>query len=928
MTVELKKGYIIDSYYDKNTRSYITTLKDNEGNQIRDAYYSNNMTDRNSDIQHIKEFFYKYMDSKTGAIEDEDTIDDEVVEESLKSKIIETKKKTKKSKLPALSTLSPIMPDGAAGIATFNSGVGLSEEYLNREELINRISKMGFKYKFDKYSDAALYRIYQERLRELERRKKAKREKKQRADELENKRVNSQDSYFENGIEFESEDAAREYFGESMNNFEDTARVRDITAWAFSKGLDLDTTIKVVERQMKKEGSIIPNNLRSIVYDCWDDLSDNYDNEYFGESMDNKIYLNDIHKAWGLNEGWMSNELYDQWGDDPESLRIEEVEPGYFTVFSHDGNSTYYFGNSKEDCIDWCEDNNEKYFIYESKKSNDKNILNESLNNKRNNVKHNFRTITEGLKYFERKEFSENCRDAELELLYEGIKNNLDQEDIKKLGNFLKKADSADDVATFIKGLLSEDMDYDTSGTYDSDGDAYNTHYMPPEDEWDAYFTSDYYEDGDDYLSEDIHRYSDVVPYEDRKYWYFTTHGVGTGTIPKDLHVLEVREGQNDRGTWGDFICLDGVLNTSELQKYDLRELPPTTNESLTEARKPKFVDTMFGRHVKDAMDRGELTYDNIEEWDRNYNGGKDPIPAFNTRELMNFYYMRPDYFDESLNEDMDSAKDNLFYKAYDARPELMENILAEFGCTPDTCETLEDIPTDIKRKAFSTWLKEVRELAKWHDEMDSQVYDIIDLVDSSSLGESLKESLKKTLNESYYVREWWGQVDENPYDVADMYNLDIRKIRNKHDSTLYEFSGDLENLNKAKDDGYFYDSDIIEVKGDIAILQELVKSLEKVGFILDESTLNGGLTNTRGQNWHLQVINPNMVYPNSETEGEDISEEVADRLFMDDLKEVVQVLDEIEHKYPYISITFNFGANKDNIITGGIDMRMMYDGK
>ena len=96
MTVELKKGYIIDSYYDKNTRSYITTLKDNEGNQVRDAYYSGNMTDRNSDIQHIKEFFYKYMDSKTGTIKDEDVIDDEVVEESLKSKITETKKKKKK----------------------------------------------------------------------------------------------------------------------------------------------------------------------------------------------------------------------------------------------------------------------------------------------------------------------------------------------------------------------------------------------------------------------------------------------------------------------------------------------------------------------------------------------------------------------------------------------------------------------------------------------------------------------------------------------------------------------------------------------------------------------------------------------------------------------------------------------------------------
>ena len=73
----------------------------------------------------------------------------------------------------------------------------------------------------------------------------------------------------------------------------------------------------------------------------------------------------------------------------------------------------------------------------------------------------------------------------------------------------------------------------------------------------------------------EITRYSDVRPYEDRKYWYFTTHGIGPGTIPKDLNVLETKEGQNDKGTWGTYICLDGVLNTDELDYYDLRELVP-----------------------------------------------------------------------------------------------------------------------------------------------------------------------------------------------------------------------------------------------------------------------------------------------------------------------------------------------------------------
>lgn len=39
-------------------------------------------------------------------------------------------------------------------------------------------------------------------------------------------------------------------------------------------------------------------------------------------------------------------------------VRIEEVERGYFTVFSADGNETYYCSDSLHDCVDWCFLNN------------------------------------------------------------------------------------------------------------------------------------------------------------------------------------------------------------------------------------------------------------------------------------------------------------------------------------------------------------------------------------------------------------------------------------------------------------------------------------------------------------------------------------------------------------------------------------------
>lgn len=72
-------------------------------------------------------------------------------------------------------------------------------------------------------------------------------------------------------------------------------------------------------------------------------------------------------------------------------------------------------------------------------------------------------------------------------------------------------------------------------------------------------------------------RYSDVYD-QDRKnkgWWYFTTHGVQPGSVPKDLNVLEVKDGKNDKGTLGTFVKFDGILNTDELNRYDLRELSP-----------------------------------------------------------------------------------------------------------------------------------------------------------------------------------------------------------------------------------------------------------------------------------------------------------------------------------------------------------------
>lgn len=102
-------------------------------------------------------------------------------------------------------------------------------------------------------------------------------------------------------------------------------------------------------------------------------------------------------------------------------------------------------------------------------------------------------------------------------------------------------------------------------------------------------------------------RYSDVVPYENRKYWYFTTHGIGPGMLPKGVNVLDTQEGQNRKGTWGDYILLDAVLNTDELREYDLVELAPLDKEPTIKPYKNKNTISVFDSCGKKSVKASEL---------------------------------------------------------------------------------------------------------------------------------------------------------------------------------------------------------------------------------------------------------------------------------------------------------------------------------
>ena len=61
---------------------------------------------------------------------------------------------------------------------------------------------------------------------------------------------------------------------------------------------------------------------------------------------------------------------------------------------------------------------------------------------------------------------------------------------------------------------------------------------------------------------------------------------------------------------------------------------------SINEAKKPKSWDSTFAMNAISAYQNDEFDIDDnksIEEWDKEYNGGNAPKPAFNTKEIVDY---------------------------------------------------------------------------------------------------------------------------------------------------------------------------------------------------------------------------------------------------------------------------------------------------
>ena len=139
----------------------------------------------------------------------------------------------------------------------------------------------------------------------------------------------------------------------------------------------------------------------------------------------------------------------------------------------------------------------------------------------------------------------------------------------------------------------------------------------------------------DDIYQDDVQVYS--ATNDGEGYWFFTTHGVQPGSVPKDVDILDIIDTPN-----GSFVKFDRFLSTKELNEYDMIEKAP-----------------------KSVMSSKNCEYDDIYQDDITSSTILDANPEFrnNFEEAIDFFYESYPATVE-LTDEVDEDYDTL-YKAY-----------------------------------------------------------------------------------------------------------------------------------------------------------------------------------------------------------------------------------------------------------------------
>ena len=89
---------------------------------------------------------------------------------------------------------------------------------------------------------------------------------------------------------------------------------------------------------------------------------------------------------------------------------------------------------------------------------------------------------------------------------------------------------------------------------------------------------------------------------DDEGYWFFTTHGVQPGSVPRDVDILDIIDTPN-----GSFVKFDRFLSTKELNEYDMVEKAP---KSVMSSKNCEYVKSSAEDEDREDLPMVDQEYD------------------------------------------------------------------------------------------------------------------------------------------------------------------------------------------------------------------------------------------------------------------------------------------------------------------------------
>lgn len=192
---------------------------------------------------------------------------------------------------------------------------------------------------------------------------------------------------------------------------------------------------------------------------------------------------------------------------------------------------------------------------------------------------------------------------------------------------------------------------------------------------------------------------------------------------------------------------LGAFSDPDEAEEYidaDWNDLPDeaTSNmyESVNEARAPKNWDSMFTMKAIEAYNNGEFDLEDdksIAEWDKEYNGGRAPKPAFNTKEVVSYAIKTG----EKPNGDKIDESAKLEDIVRHLSDEQYNELAKEYKINPDSRKDMEDFVRGCSDK-------DAKKIIKKYTQVKEMVHTrFIDFVNESYMAESIEinEKLKSS---------------------------------------------------------------------------------------------------------------------------------------------------------------------------------------